>query len=177
MLTRAYVYYKGPKGRVRLTAKGHWRRNGPSLKSAKREREPWLLVSNLPPRHRIEKRVVQIYRDRMAIEEAFRDLKAYRHGFAFRLNLGRNAERVANLLLIAALATLAVWLTGLIGIERGIARSLQANTERNRRVLSTFFIGIRVLNLSPRLRGEELQTAFHRLRSFIAERTLGFAQI
>ena len=74
----------------------------------------------------------------MTIEQAFRDLKAYRHGFAFRHNLGRNAERVANLLLLSALATLVVWLTGLIGFARGIAQSLQANTEKRRRVLSTF---------------------------------------
>lgn len=172
MLTRAYVYYQGAKGRVRLNARGERRRNGPSLKHAKREREPWLLISNLPPRRGLEKRLVAIYRDRMAIEEAFRDLKAYRHGFALRANLGRNAERVANLLLIAALATWVVWMSGLVGIARGLSRALQANTERRRRVLSTFFIGTRVINQSLRLRATELQAACRQLRNDVAQRTL-----
>ncbi len=52
-----------------------------------REREPWLLVSNLPPRRHTAKRVVALYRQRMTTEQAFRDLKAYRHGFALRGNL------------------------------------------------------------------------------------------
>ncbi len=172
MLTRAYVYYKGAKGRVRLTAKGKRRRNGPSLKHEKREREPWLLISNLPPRRGLEKRIVAIYRDRMAIEEAFRDLKAYRHGFAFRHNLGRNAERVANLLLIAALTNWVVWLAGLVGIARGLTRTLQANTERRRRVLSTFFIGTRILKQSLCLRAQELRTACQRMCLEIDNRTL-----
>lgn len=61
---------------------------------------------------------ILVDRHRMAIEGAFRDLKAYRHGFAFRLNLSRKAERVANLLLLAALATWVVWLTGSVGVAR-----------------------------------------------------------
>lgn len=109
----------------------------------------------------------------MAIEEAFRDLKAYRHGFAFRHNLGRNAERIANLLLIAALANWVVWLAGLVGIARGLTRALQANTERRRRVLSTFFIGTRVLKQSLCLRAQELRTAFQRMCFEIDNRTLG----
>ena len=60
MLTRAYIYRQRPKGRVRLTAHGKRCRNGPSLKHAKRQREPWLLISNLPPRRHLEKRIVGV---------------------------------------------------------------------------------------------------------------------
>lgn len=143
--THAYIVHKKPRGRVHLTAHGERRRNGPSLKHAKREREPWLLVSNLPVRYTSAKRVVAIYRERMTIEESFRDLKAHRHGFAFRQNLGRDPQRVANLLVIAALAMMIVWVTGLMGIARGLERSLQANTVTKRRVLSIFFVGNRLL--------------------------------
>ena len=172
MLTRAYVYRKHPKGRVRLTAKGQRKRNGQSLKHEKREREPWLLISNLPPRHRIEKRIVAIYGDRMAIEESFRDLKAYRHGFALRQNLGRHPQRIANLLLLAALAAWAVWLTGTVGISQGIDRTLQANTERRRRVLSTFFIGLRLLDYYATTNQHAFQHARRLIRQLIQERTL-----
>ena len=143
-LTRAYLYRKAPKGRTHRTCDGRRRVGHGSRKYADREREPWLLVSNLPPARHHAKRVVAIYRDRMSIEQAFRDLKAHRHGFAFRSNRGRHPQRVANLLLIAALAMLALWLIGLVGIRRGLDRNLQANTERRRRVLSVLFIGKRL---------------------------------
>jgi hypothetical protein len=45
------------------------------------------------------------------------------------------------LLLVATLATLVAWLVGLAGRELQLHRHLQANTERRREVLSTFFIG------------------------------------
>ncbi len=155
MLTWACVYRRRPKGRVRLTAKGERRRNGPILKHEQGEREPWLLVTNLSPQRNLAKRVVAIYRDRMTIEEAFRDLKAHRHGFAFRQNLGRHPGRVAQLLLLAAIGTLCAWLMGLVGAARGLVRSLQANTERRRRVLSVFFVGNRLLKQRIRITRRE----------------------
>jgi len=172
MLTCAYLYRKHPKGRHRITAKGQRRRNGPSLKHARREREPWLLVSNVPARRHSAKRVVAIYRDRMTIEEAFRDLKAHRHGFALRQNLGRNPERVANLLLIAALAVFCAWLTGLVGIAQGLARTLQANTERRRKVLSVFFIGNRLLHQRFVATRAELALALNDIQHTIESKAL-----
>lgn len=168
MLTAAYVIRKRSKGRHRLNARGQRRRNGPSLKHAKRECEPWLLVSNLPPRRHIEKRVVAIYRDRMTIEEAFRDLKAHRHGFALRQNLGRQPERVANLILIAAIAMLAAWLTGLVGIQQGLHRRLQANTEKQRRVLSVFFVGLRLISHRIALSQHPLRLALQNVNDAVS---------
>lgn len=168
--TRAYLYRKRRAGRHRLTARGVRKHDGPSEKHARREREPWLLVSNLRPRPHLARRVVAIYRDRMSIEEAFRDLKAPRHGFAFRHNLGRNANRVANLLLIAALASLALWLTGVVGIERRLDRGLQANTERRRRVLSIPFIGKRLIAQRLPIDPHEIQQALHHLQRVVVER-------
>ncbi len=163
-LTHAYLYRKHSKGRKRLTAHGKPRRNSASLKHAKREREPWLLVSNLPAQANRAKRVVAIYRERMSIELSFRDLKAHRHGFAFRQNLGRHPDRLANLLLIAAIATIGIWLTGLVGIKRGIARTLQANTEKRYTVLSVFFVGTRLLFRNTRCAQHELRAALQRLQ-------------
>ena len=177
MLTRAYVYRKTPKGRVRLTAKGQRKHNAQSLKHEQREREPWLLISNLPPRQRIEKRVVAIYRDRMAIEESFRDLKAYRHGFALRHNLGRHPQRIANLLLLAALACWVVWLTGTLGTYHGLDRGLQANTEKRRRVLSTFFIGLRLLKHHAMVNQSACRHATQIIRQLITQRTLEYDSI
>ncbi len=162
--TTATLYYQGSAGRHRLTAQGQRKQSAHSEKHAAREREPWLLVSNLPAQRHRARRIVAIYRDRMTIEEAFRDLKAYRHGFAFRANLGRNAQRVGVLLLIAALGMLVTWLTGLSGIARNLDRGLQANTERRRRVLSTFFIGLRLLRQALVFTSSEFDAAFDELR-------------
>lgn len=166
-LTRAYLYRAPAKGRHRLTARGVRRRNGPSEKHARGQREPWLLVSNLPAHRHTAKRVVALYRQRMTIEQSFRDLKAHRHGFALRGNLGRDPHRIATLLLIAALAVLILWSLGLSGITRRLDRLLQANTERRKRVLSTFFIGCRLWKRGFRLTRLELDAAFSSLRETI----------
>lgn len=167
LATFAYLYHQPAKGRVKLTAYGKPRRNAASLKHAAREREPWLLVSNLPPQRNSARKVIECYRQRMAIEQSFRDLKAHRHGFAFRQNLGRNAARVANLLLIAALAMLATWLVGMVGQQRNLVRGLQANTERQRTVLSVFFIGTRLLHQQIAFADNELHEALGRLSASI----------
>lgn len=174
-LTRAYLYRKAPKGRTRRTCDGRRRVGHGSRKHARREREPWLLVSNLPPTRHCAKRVVAIYRDRMSIEEAFRDLKAHRHGFAFRSNRGRDPQRVANLLLLAALAMLALWLIGLVGIRRGLDRNLQANTERRRRVLSVLFIGKRLFYRRIKMRLSEFVEALEQMKRIVTRHELDIA--
>jgi hypothetical protein len=113
------------------------------------------------------KRVVRIFRTRMQIEESFRDLKSSRHGFALRENLGRRLERIANLLLIAALGVLATWLMGLHGYATNLHRGLQANTERRRRVLSVFFVGRRLLAKTTGVTGKELRQALRALHEHV----------
>lgn len=161
--TRFYLYRGKSKGRVKRTRLGERSRSGQSNKHAAREREPWLLVSNLRSGSHATKRVVNIFRTRMQIEESFRDLKSPRHGFALRENLGRRLERTANLLLIAALGVLATWLMGLHGYERNLHRGLQANTERRRRVLSVFFVGRRLLARALRVTVGDLRLAIRTL--------------
>lgn len=172
LLTRAVIYRKRAAGRHRLTVHGERRRNAASEKHAHREREPWLLVTNRPPRRHFARQTVAIYRDRMTIEQGFRDLKAHRHGFAFRHNLGRNPQRVANLLLIAAVATLVLWITGIVGIQRRLDRRLQANTEKRRRVLSVAFVGKRLLQRHIRLLTDDLRAALQIIQQQITQRAI-----
>ena len=75
----------------------------------------------------------------------------------------RNSARVANLLLIAALAMLATWIIGMVGQQRHLVHGLQANTERKRTVLSVFFIGTRLLHQRLVLADQELLTAWRSL--------------
>ena len=77
----------------------------------------------------------------MQIEETIRDLENHRWGFALRYARTKRPERLEALLLVAALATLVLWLLGLAACERQWSRHFQANTERRRNVLSTVFLG------------------------------------
>lgn len=72
-------------------------------------------------------------------------------------------QRLNTILLLAALASLVVWLLGLAARSMQLHRHLQANTERRREVLSPFFIGRELLRqgcsyLGPRHLAEALLT-------------------
>jgi hypothetical protein len=102
---------------------------------------PWLLATSLPHEADSARRVKKLYALRMQIEETFRDLKCHRWGFGLRYARSNNAKRLEILVLIGTLASLVAWLVGLAGRTAQWNWSLQANTERKRQVLSTFFIG------------------------------------
>lgn len=165
-----YLYRGSVKKRVKLNREGRRARGPREEKIASAYREPWLLASNLG--RLSARKVVALYRRRVQIEEAFRDLKAPRHGFAFRLNLGRNRERVANLMLLAALAMRVTWLVGLLGQEQGLVNGLQANTVRKRRVLSVFFVGSRLIAQGLRCTASQLRQAMATLHQHVAEQSL-----
>lgn len=139
------VRYRGKsKGRHQLTLQGQRARNRYSEKHAHSGREPWLLASNLPASRFLAKRVVRLYRTRMQIEEAFRDLKSVRFGLGFDQHRSRDAGRLAVLLLVAALALMLLWLLGSIARQRGLDRHYQANTVRKKPVLSVIYLGLRI---------------------------------
>ena len=141
----AYTLKCKPKGRIKKTRFGKKCEMSYSLKNASRARTPWLLVTSLEGGASITKSVIRLYQSRMQIEESFRDLKNHRYGFSFRDCLTRKRYRLENLLLIGALATFAAWLVGKVAEMRNIQRRYQANTTRNRSVLSTFYLGLEVI--------------------------------
>jgi hypothetical protein len=107
----------------------------------KLHRAPWLLATSLPHEPGSERRIKQLYATRMQIEEELRDTKSHRWGFGLRYARSGSMARIQVLLLIVALAALVLWLVGLAGRARNLARHLQANTITERAVLSTPFIG------------------------------------
>ncbi|MCW8829370.1 MAG: IS4 family transposase, partial [Gammaproteobacteria bacterium] len=140
-----FVLYKGkPKGRSKTTCNGERARSKHSEQCAQREREPWLLVTSLPATSKLAKKVVSIYSTRMQIEESFRDVKSVRFGIGFELNLSRSAERLQILLLVAMIATFVLWLLGMAARNSQQHLQYQANTVKNRQVLSAIYLGLRV---------------------------------
>jgi hypothetical protein len=165
------VLYKGkPKGRHRLNCAGERTYCKHSEVHAEREKEPWILATSLPVSSKLANKVVTVYSTRMQIEEAFRDIKSLRFGTGLELNMTRDQKRLQLLMLIGMLATLVLWLLGTVVILSGESRNYQANTERNRRVLSVLFLGLRVSNDKRiTLSDSQLNEAYNRLVVQIAE--------
>jgi hypothetical protein len=132
-------------------------------------KDPWLLATSLPHAAGAARRVVKLYALRMKIEQAIRDTKDTRWGFALRYARSRGAERLEVLLLLAALGTLACWLAGRAAEAKQWARHFQANTVRRRAVLSTVFLGRQLLtSLRFRLPNAALRHALNQLPDLVA---------
>ena len=83
--------------------------------------------------------LVRLYALRMTIEEYFRDTKSLRNGFALRLTLIRDADRLARLLLVLALAYLVLLAVGLYALRHGHPRQWCSNNRAGE--CSLFTIG------------------------------------
>jgi hypothetical protein len=116
-----------------------------SRQNANREREPWLLASNLPSQHWTAAKVVAIYKRRMQIEEGFRDVKSEHLGFGLNLHRSRCAKRIEILLLIAARANYLVFWLGLKARLAGYEQRFQSNSIEHKRALSLWRLGIEYL--------------------------------
>jgi len=113
-----------------------------SRKHADREAEPWLLATSLNKSHAFAKKIVTIYHARMQIEESFRDLKT---GLGFAASQTRQCLQLKVLLLIAMLAQAILFLVGLVVESIGKQRHYQANTIKDRPVLSYQYLGLRAV--------------------------------
>ena len=110
----------------------------------------------------------------MQIEESSRGMKSTRYGFAFRENLVWRPERVAVLLLLNTVATLARWLAGLPGERCNLIRGLQANARRRQRVLSFLFIRIRLFEQGIQFTQQQCRHAFSDLQSHIEQQSFEY---
>jgi hypothetical protein len=137
--------YKGvSKGRVSKNKLGKRRQATDSKNHAKSAKEAWLLMTSLDG-HYLAKTVVKIYKTRMQIEEGFRDLKSSQYGFGFERAYSRQIKRIELLLLIAMLASYVAWIVGWNAERQNLHYQFQANTIKNRRVLSLFYVGCRIM--------------------------------
>ena len=146
-ITCQLVLYKGkPKGRVHKNRLGKRSKATRSRRAEAPGKEPWLLATSLPFSSTLAKKIVSLYELRMQIEESFRDLKSTRFGLSLELHLTYQVERLQILLLIAALALMVAWLMGKATELTKQHWQYQANTVRTRKVLSTIFIGLKMID-------------------------------
>ncbi len=138
------LYKAKSKGRVAKTKKGHRQQSNYSRKNARRAHDPWILVTSLPARQHLAKRAVGIYEKRMQIEEAFRDSKSERYGLGMSLHGTKQLQRMSILVLIGTIAHTLLMLLGLLAEKQGLHHRFQANTIKERRVLSYLNLGLRI---------------------------------
>ena len=134
------TFYQPAKGRKHLTSQHLPSKASASRKHAKREKEPWLLVVSPSLKAFSAARVVAYYRSRMQIEEGLRDTKSTHYGLDFTSESRIEAERRANLLLIAALIIFALWLTGLCLKGTDIERHIKVNSSQDHSPYSVIFL-------------------------------------
>ena len=137
-----------PKGRKRLTKMGRHARSRTSLVNAERAREPWLLATSLSMGKMSGSKIVDIYSNRMQIEESFRDLKCPRYGLSLYHNGTYKLQRMKVLVLIASIVATFAWLLGKTARLLNVHRQFQANTTFSAIVLSNVFIGIQIFRNS-----------------------------
>jgi hypothetical protein len=106
-------------------------------------REPWVLATSVTDVN--AESIVSTYATRMQIEEAFRDAKSSRFGWALETACTARAERVEIMMLVAALASLLILMVGISAEGAGLHRRYQANTISTRRVLALTTLGRLVL--------------------------------
>lgn len=142
-----FVLYKSPgKGRKVLTLDKRGQRAGKKDKvHSKSNKEPWLLATSLQDAQIKPFLVVNIYRQRMRIEENIRDTKSPRYGLGLKNSLTRSPQRMNILLLIALIVTFAAWLAGLFIKSIGKAADFQAHSAKVTSALSFVFLGLRCL--------------------------------
>lgn len=127
-----------------------------SKRHSKAAKEPWLLVISLIQSQQNSNHIVNIYRQRMRIEENFRDAKCLHHGLGLKDSLSRTPERVAILLLIAATATCAAWLTGIGAMNQIKVTDVQVHPAQSTNSLSVVCLGRELTKKQRHLPDSEL---------------------
>lgn len=158
-----YLVKRPRKHRIDKSVFGKRVHSTESLRQAKANREPWLLAASPSLASLSELAIVNLYAQRMQIEEAFRDLKCQRYGLGFERHLSRTRERIEALLIVAFLALLALWLIGREASRRGLHAHYQSTTRSSRPVLSLLRLACLMLRhafyASPPRRLDSLPTS------------------
>jgi hypothetical protein len=144
------VAYRAPRiGRKPYRVRTH-RAGGRAPQEARVcAREPWLLATSTNLRHYRPDEIVALYRQRMQIEECFRDNKSLAFGMGQEIARSRTPSRLRALLMIATLAAFLLWHIGQLAEAEGLHRRYKVTT-RNEREISILRLGIFIcLEMGP----------------------------
>lgn len=114
-------------------------------KASRRSRDPWLLATSLNPIKFSADAIISMYKQRMQIEELFRDIKNQRLGFGLKKSLSTTTPRLNVLLLIGAIANYIIFVVGQAAKAISLEYQFQSNTIKTRTVISIFNLGCQIL--------------------------------
>ena len=165
---RLVLYKKAPQGRQHRTAFGKKTLSRNSKKHRAAQVEPWLLAVSLDLQALSAKQVVAIYAGRMQIEQTFRDVKNPQWGLGLANSQTRKPERLAILLLLAALISYALWLVGLAAMGAGY-RVQYGSKKKSISTLSILTLARHYLNdqTRPPLNQRDIRTALSELINLV----------
>lgn len=144
--TEVYIHSFKGEAKGRKYKKPRNRPYYPHIQKVYKElhKTPWIIVTSISPKKLRSKKIIKIYHGRMQIEQNFRDDKNERWGFGMQFNRSGSKERIAILLLIAALASYILMLIGVAAEKANLHKKFQANTNK-KRVLSFLFLAKQVM--------------------------------
>lgn len=138
---RIVTTYKSPLHKRKKLSKPPRNDKANSDHHRKSSKEPWILATNLPSEEFDASKVINFYSKRMQIEESFRDLKSIRYGLSARYIRTECVYRWGVKMLLAAIVQIMFWIIGVIGHSQNFQRVFQANTVRDKKVFSYFYLG------------------------------------
>lgn len=138
------LFKQKTKGRHASNPDGTRKASKRSKVHAQGAKDPWLLATSLKSHRHLSKQVVAIYRQRMQIEEGFRDMKSTKFGLGYEQNKSMKKQRLSILILLATLASLVAILLGIVLVTSNKHKRFQANTE-TKSVLSFHYLGLRAI--------------------------------
>ena len=133
------------RGRHRLNIYGRRRAGRSSRKCARAAREPWLLAASIRLDHLTAATIVNLYAQRMRIEQSIRDTKNLRWGQGLHTTRSRTRERLQMLLLIGHLAAFVQRLIGEEAKAHQLQLNFMATHRRTRPEISALTLARRIL--------------------------------
>ena len=143
--TRLVLAKRPARGRHHLNIYGRRRAGRTSRKCARGAREPWLLAASRQLDHLSAASIIQLYAQRMGIEESFRDTKNLRLGQGLHATRSRTRERLQMLLLIGHLAAFVQRLIGEQAKEHQLELNFMATRRTTRAEISVLTLARRIV--------------------------------
>ena len=132
------------QGRHRLNVFG--KRRASHAKCVTAAREPWLLAASPRLDYMTANSIVNLYAQRMTIEESFRDTKNLRWGQGLSSTRSRSRARLQMLLLISHLAAFVQRLIGEDAKQRQLQLQFSPNNRTGRAQISVMLLARRILD-------------------------------
>ena len=146
---RVVLARRAKKDRHRLNMYGSKRSGRSSARNSRSAREPWLLVSSPALQYLSPDAIINLYAQRMRIEQSFRDTKNARVGMGLENARSRSGARFEMLLLIAHLASFVQRLIGERAREQQLELQFMATRRKGRKEISVLTLGRRILDMAP----------------------------